>query len=150
MIEVARAVAAEIGADRTGIRISPGLAAGGLIEGSAEDVRAQYKHLVGELAPLGLAYLHVFHAGDDELLASLRELWPTAMLVVRVGREREQIDADIKAGYADIAPLGRYALANPDVVERLREGDELNDPDYATLYSGGPRGYTDYPTRDAA
>ena len=62
---------------------------------------------MGELAPLNLAYLHVHHLGDDELLRSFRDAWPTAMLVVRYGRDREQIADDIDAGLADIAPLGR-------------------------------------------
>ncbi|MFI5936777.1 alkene reductase [Actinoplanes sp. NPDC051494] len=146
VIEVARAVAQEIGADRTGIRISPAFPLGGLDEGDTEAVRAQYRYLVGELADLGLAYLHVHHLGDDELLRSLRDAWPTAVLVVRYGRDREQIAADIDAGLADIAPLGRYALANPDIVERLRTGAALNEMDPVTLYGGGTAGYTDYPT----
>lgn len=145
VIEVAQAVADEIGADRTGIRISPAFPLGGLDEGDAEAVRAQYRYLVAELAKLNLVYLHVHHLGDDELLASLRNLWPTALLVVRYGREREGIAADIDAGLADIAPLGRFALANPDIVERLRTDAPLNDLDPATLYTGGANGYTDYP-----
>jgi 2,4-dienoyl-CoA reductase-like NADH-dependent reductase (Old Yellow Enzyme family) len=146
VVDVARAVAEEIGADRTGIRISPAFPLGGLDEGTPEDVRVQYRHLVRELAPLGLAYLHVHHLGDDELLASFREIWPTALLVVRYGRTREQIAGDIDAGLADIAPLGRFALANPDVVERLRTGAPLNEVDLATVYGGAAAGYTDYPT----
>ncbi|GAA2901546.1 alkene reductase [Actinoplanes cyaneus] len=145
VIEVAKAVAQEIGADRTGIRISPAFPLGGLDEGDTESVRAQYRYLVGELAELGFVYLHVHHLGDDELLRSLRDTWPTAVLVVRYGREREQIAADIDAGLADIAPLGRFALANPDVVERLRTGAALNEVDPATIFGGGTAGYTDYP-----
>lgn len=146
VIEIARAVADEIGADRTGIRISPAFPLGGIDEGDTAAVRAQYRYLVGELAKLNLVYLHVHHLGDDELLASFREAWPTAVLVVRYGRERDGIAADIDKGLADIAPLGRFALANPDVVERLRTDAPLNELDPATLYAGGARGYTDYPT----
>ncbi|MCS5721691.1 alkene reductase [Herbiconiux sp. CPCC 203407] len=145
-IEVAKAVAEEIGADRTGIRISPAFPLGGLDEGDAAAVRGQYRYLVGELAKLNLVYLHVHHLGDDELLTSLREAWPTAVLVVRYGRERDGIASDIDAGLADIAPLGRFALANPDIVERLRIDAPLNDLDPETLYTGGAHGYTDYPT----
>ncbi|MGP4089063.1 alkene reductase, partial [Streptomyces sp. KR55] len=128
------------------IRISPAFPLGGIDEGDTESVRAQYRHLVGELAGLNLAYLHVHHLGDDELLRSFREVWPTAMLVLRYGRTREQIAHYIDAGLADIAPLGRFALANPDVVERLRTDAPLNEVDEATVYGGGAAGYTDYPT----
>ncbi|ANE03984.1 alkene reductase [Corynebacterium crudilactis] len=144
-IEIAQAVAEEIGVDRTGIRISPAFPLGGLNEGDAESVRTQYRYLVGELAQLNLAYLHVHHLGDDELLRSFRDMWPTAVLVVRYGREREQIASDIDSGLADMAPLGRFALANPDIVERLRTDAPLNDLDPATIYGGGATGYTDYP-----
>lgn len=146
VVEVARAVTEEIGADRVGIRLSPSMPLGGINEGDTEAVRSQYRHLVGELAPLNLAYLHAHHVGDDELLRSFREVWPTALLVVRYGRTREQIADDIDAGLADIAPLGRFALANPDIVERLRTDAPLNEIDPATLYGGGEAGYTDYPT----
>lgn len=146
VIEVAQAVAEEIGTDRTGIRISPAFPLGGLDEGDTEAVRAQYTYLVSELAKLNLVYLHVHHLGDDDLLASFRTAWPTALLVVCYGRDRDGIAADIDKGLADIAPLGRFALANPDVVERLRTDTPLNDLDPATLYTGGAHGYTDYPT----
>ncbi|MDE8646705.1 alkene reductase [Rhodococcus qingshengii] len=146
VIEVAAAVAEEIGADRVGIRISPSMPLGGIDEGEIGSVRAQYTHLVGELAALSLAYLHVHHVGDDDLLRSFRDVWPTAVLVVRFGRTREQISGDIDAGLADIAPLGQFALANPDVVDRLRLGAPLNAVDPTTLYGGGEAGYTDYPT----
>ncbi|PYI38663.1 alkene reductase [Arthrobacter psychrolactophilus] len=145
VIEVAQAVAEEIGADRVGIRLSPSMPLGGINEGDVADVRAQYRHLVGELAELNLAYLHLHHVGDDELLQSFREVWPTAVLVVRYGRTREQLAADIDAGFADIAPVGRMALANPDVVERLRAEAPMNELDPATIYGGGAAGYTDYP-----
>jgi N-ethylmaleimide reductase len=87
----------------------------------------------------------VHHLGDDELLRSFRDVWPTAVLVVRYGRSREQIADDIDAGLADIAPLGRFALASPDIVERLRTDAPLNEVDPTTLYGGDGAGYTDYP-----
>ena len=122
VIEVARAVAEEIGADRTGIRISPAFPLGGIDEGDAEASAPSTGTSWASSPPLNLAYLHVHHLGDDELLRSFRDVWPTAVLVVRYGRSREQIADDIDAGLADIAPLGRFALANPDIVERLRAG----------------------------
>lgn len=122
VIEIAQALAEEIGADRVGIRLSPSMPLGGINEGDTESVRAQYRHLVGELATLNLAYLHLHHVGDDELLRSLRDLWPTAVLVVRYGRNREQIAGDIEAGLADIAPLGRHGLRLHSGRSRGRRG----------------------------
>ncbi|MGW3747151.1 alkene reductase [Streptomyces sp. NPDC005146] len=146
VVEVAAAVAEEIGADGVGIRISPGFPLGGIDEGDEEAVRAQYRHLVGELAPLDLAYMHIHHLGDEELLRSLREAWPAALLVLRYGRTREELAEYLDSGLADVAPVGRWALANPDLVERLRLDAPLTEADPATLYGGGAAGYTDYPT----
>ena len=76
--EVATAVAGEIGADRTGFRISPGNPFNDIVEG---DTPALYRELVPQLAQLDLAYLHVMHGGDEDLLAWVRGAWPTALIV---------------------------------------------------------------------
>jgi 2,4-dienoyl-CoA reductase-like NADH-dependent reductase (Old Yellow Enzyme family) len=143
-IEVASAIADEIGPERTAIRLSPGFEIGGLSDGpEGEDL---YRYLVAELDKLKLAYLHIFHFGNDRLLADLRARWSQKLLVVRAGRSLEALGADIESGVADIVPVGQWGLANPDLVERLQQGAELNKPDPATFYSGGATGYIDYPT----
>lgn len=143
-VEVAAAVADEIGAGRTGIRISPGNPFNDIVE---EDVPELYTALVGELAPLGLAYLHVAHgAPNDDLLRTIRGAWPTALLLNRAGAELPTRIADLDSGLADVITVGAMALANPDLVHRVRIGAPLNEPDRATFYGGDERGYLDYPT----
>lgn len=146
-VEVTAAVAAEIGAARTGIRISPGGTYNDIQEG---ETGALYRALVSELARLEIAYLHVVQRDDDELLRWIRSQWRTALIVNRGGRPPEQIAADIDGGLADIASVGGFALANPDLVARLQRGAALNVPDRATFFGGDERGYTDYPTLDGA
>ena len=51
---------------------------------------------------------------------------------------------------ADLVAFGRPFIANPDLVERLRQGAPWNTPDRMTFYGGGEKGYTDYPTLAAA
>lgn len=145
-VEVAAAVAAEIGADRTGLRISPGNAFNDIVEA---DAPALYDALLRALAPLGLAYLHVVHKGEVEPLQRLRALWPTALLVNRPKRPRQEIAIDVDTGLAEMATVATMALANPDLVARLRAGTPLNEPDRATFYGGDERGYSDYPTLEA-
>jgi N-ethylmaleimide reductase len=53
-------------------------------------------------------------------------------------------------GAIDAAAVGRAYLANPDLIERLKLGAGLNEPDEATFYAPGPVGYVDYPTLDEA
>ncbi len=147
-LEVAAAVVARIGADRVGIRLSPNAPLGGLDEGPDSD--DLYRYLVAELAKLDLAFLDVYSFDDHGLLADLRALWPNALLLIRDGRTLDELGADIAAGRADIAPVAKWALANPDFLDRLRVSAPLNDPDPATFYGGGEHGYTDYPAMTIA
>jgi N-ethylmaleimide reductase len=141
-VEVAAAVAAEIGPERTGLQISPG---NGFNDIGEADTAALYRALVTALAPLGLAYLNIAHQGDEELLAGLRRLWPGTLILNRAGADIGRRVQDIADGIADVITVGRPVLANPDLVERVRAGAPLNEADPATFYGGGERGYTDYP-----
>jgi N-ethylmaleimide reductase len=142
-VEVATAVAEEIGADRTGLRISPGNPYNDIAE---SDTAELYPALLRALSPLGLAYLHVLHGGDEEMLGTLRALWPTTLILNRAGTDLPTRAKDIDHGTADLVSVGALALANPDLVERLRSDAPLNTPDPSTFYGGGVAGYTDYPT----
>lgn len=144
-LEVTRAIVEEIGAEKTGFRISPGTPLNGIDEG--EHGPEVYLHLVRELAKYNLAYLHVMHLGNETLLHEIRNIWSNPLLVNRAGRALEDLSVDVDNGLADVAPVGVWSLANPDLVERLKEGFPLNEADRTTLYSGnGSEGYTDYPT----
>lgn len=142
-IEVTQAIAGEIGADRTAIRLSPGTRLWGIDEGP--EGPALYHHLVAELNRLGLAYLHVMHQGDEALLADIRQLWSGVLMLNRPGRPREQIGADLATGLADLESYGQMVLANPDFVARLKVNAPLNPADPNSFFGGGDAGYIDYP-----
>jgi N-ethylmaleimide reductase len=142
-IEVAKAIAEEIGADRTAMRLSPGLTMNGIDEGlEGPDL---YRHLVAELGKLGLAYLHVLHTGDERLLGDIRSLWKQSLIVNRPGRSRDQVGADVASGLADLEAYGQMVLANPDFVNRLKSDAPMNEADRSTFFGGSAKGYTDYP-----
>jgi len=61
-IEVTRAVVAEIGGERTSIRLSPQHNIQGIEETDVSDVDATYHHLARELEPLGLGFVDILHA----------------------------------------------------------------------------------------
>ena len=143
-LEVARAIAEEIGADRTAIRLSPGITMWGIDEGT--EGSALYRHLVGELDKLGLAYLHIMHSGVEERLVDIRKRWHRALIINRPGRPRDEIGADIATGLADLESYGQMALANPDFIDRLKVGAPMNEADRATYFGGTEKGFTDYPT----
>lgn len=148
--EVTEAVAAEIGADRVGLRISPGNTVNGIAEGETEEL---YPALVERLGGLGLAYLHlVFADPDSPVFRTIRAGWPGTLVANPVlpemsGAAIEEASTRLLDAGADLIALGRPFLANPDLVTRLRLGAPLNQVrDRYLMYVGGAAGYTDYPT----
>ncbi|UBT80451.1 alkene reductase [Pseudomonas amygdali] len=144
-IDVAKAIAGEIGADRTAIRLSPGMNLWGIEEGP--DAADLYRYLVAELDTLALGYLHITQYSQDEaLLSDFRKLWKSTLILNRPGRPREQIGSDIASGLADLEAYGKMVLANPDFVKRLKTDAPMNAADPSTFFGGDAHGYTDYPT----
>jgi N-ethylmaleimide reductase len=149
VLEVAAATIAAIGKDKVGIRLSPyGVASDMPIY---PEMEADYTYLAGKLNELGLVYVHLAdHSpmGAPEVPASIkatfRKLFKNT-LILSGGYDARRAEADIADGKADLIAFGRPALANPDLVERLKTGAALNAPDMATFYTPGPKGYTDYP-----
>lgn len=159
VLEVARAVAAAIGAGRTGIRLSPMTTFGNTAPRDTHS-QALYGHVVEQLAPIGLAYVHVIEgetggprqpadAGAPFDYAALRSKFPGAWMVNNGYSRADALDA-VAGGRADLVAFGRAFIANPDLVRRLREDLPLNEPQPATFYGGGAEGYTDYPTLGAS
>lgn len=147
-VETAEAVADAIGADRVGIRLSPG---GTVWETSEEDVPGLYSALLDELARLELAYVHILVTTEEDVLLALRKAWPNTFLVAPGGqlgptRATGADGARWLAQGADLVSFGRAYLANPDLVERLRLGAPLREDDRETWYQGGDTGYLEYPS----
>lgn len=144
-VEVARAVAAEIGPERTGLRVSPGNPFNGIDE---PDPEPTYTALVAALEPLGLAYLHVVEGADRGLVTTLRKGF-SGTFILNPGpadhRTGPEDLALVEDGTADLLSFGTLFLANPDLPRRLAAGGPFNDPDRSTFYGGDTRGYTDYP-----
>lgn len=151
-VEVVKAVADAIGAERVGLRIAPGLTVNGIDEGDTEDI---YPALIAALADAGLAYLHVVFADPDQpLFQQIRATWPGTLIANPILGWGKPLPADggkhegerLLAAGADLISFGRSFLANPDLVERLRTGAPLNPVrDRGLMYTGGETGYTDYP-----
>ena len=150
-LEVARAACAAVGADKVGIRLSPY----GVFNstGPYADVDAQYLALAGELSALGMLYLHVLdHSaqGAPAVPAAIKSQLRAAFkgpFILAGGFDRASAEKALAANEADLIAFGRPLLANPDLVERMQASVALNEVDFATLYTPGPKGYTDYPMR---
>lgn len=149
--EILRAVADEIGADRVAIRLSPQNNIQGIEEVDASDVLATYGGLLDATADLGLAYVSFMHAEPAgelmaELISRARANGRTRVILNHgFGQLPDRDAAERLIQQADAAVVGRLAISNPDLVRRWQEGLPVTAPDESTFYTGGEKGYTDYP-----
>ena len=146
--EVVAAVSGAIGADRVGLRVSPGGNANGVSESDTPEL---YSALIAAIAPHGLAYLHVMEVGDRGMTERIRAEWP-GVLILNPHPTPESFPSKpeygaeaLRAGVADAVAFGELWLANPDLPARIKAGGPYNQADPATFYGGDHQGYTDYP-----
>ncbi|KAI0000243.1 NADH:flavin oxidoreductase/NADH oxidase [Xylariaceae sp. FL0662B] len=156
-LEVTKAVVEAIGADRTGIRLSPFSSYNKML---MENPYPQFEYLVTQLKPLRLAYLHLIEpriAGNDDSdcgaghsVGFLIKLWGNQSPVILAGgfnpeSARKAVDETWK-DFDVIIAFGRHFISNPDLVSRLKEGIEFTKYDRSTFYTPKkPEGYIDWP-----
>ncbi|KAF0747642.1 hypothetical protein AaE_007647 [Aphanomyces astaci] len=152
-VEIATAVAAAIGADRTGIRFSPYVS----IQGKQDsDPINTWTTLLKKLNPLNLAYVHLVEPripgswdrvpNPEELnLRPFREAYD-GVLIVAGGHSAATAEAAVKRGDADLVAFGRDFISNPDLPSRIKHGHPFTPYDRTTFYTPGEVGYTDYKT----
>ena len=152
LLEVTEAVIAEVGAGRTGVRLSPISLANDI---HTSDPQAQFDHIVERLDALGVAYIHVFEVDAAAVpgapafdYGALRSRF-TRTYIANNGYDFAKASTRIAEGKAHLVSFGRPFISNPDLVARFRNGLALAALDPATLYGGGAKGYTDYPAATA-
>lgn len=151
LLEVVGAVAEVWGADRVGVRLSPGGTFNTMRDSNPAET---FGHVAARLCELGIAYLHVIEPADAEAYKvdgapvsatkHLKSIFKGTVITAQ-GYDRASGDAVLARGDADLVAFGKLFIANPDLPLRFRLGAPLNEPDAATFYGGGERGYTDYP-----
>lgn len=145
-IETAVAVGKAIGADRTGIRLSPFSTFNDMV-GDYPEIPEQYEELVTELGKHGICYIHIvnYERVGEPLLKAMKEAFGGHVIICG-GLDKAKAEAAFAAGYADLAAFAKSFLANPDLPHRLKNRLSLNPFDANTFYSADAKGYTDYPT----
>ena len=142
-LEVADACISVWGADRVGMHLAPRGDAQSMGDSNPAET---FGHLASELGKRRLAYIFLREYVGPDRLAPLIKTAFGGPVIVNEKYTVEQAQADLDAGVADAVAFGRAFMANPDLPERLRLNAPLNPLDAATLYTPGPKGYTDYPT----
>lgn len=147
--EILAAVTEVWPAQRVGVRISPN---GNFNDMGSADYRETFTQVARELAPVGLAYLHVvdglafgFHElGEPMTLSEFRRVFPGPIMGC-CGYTQQTAEEALQRKDADLIAFGRPYISNPDLVERFSHGWPLApEADMAVWFSSGKEGYTDF------
>jgi len=150
VIEVVSEVAAAIGKEKTGIRLSPYGVASDMPH--YPEIDATYKYLAGELNKLGIAYIHLVDhsaigapAVPIEIKQAIRNVFENTVIMAG-GHTLESAEAELESGISDLEAFGRPFICNPDLVQRFEQGHEVStNLNVDAFYSADEKGYTDYP-----
>ena len=143
MMEVTDAVVSVWGADRVGMHIAP---RGDAHDMGDSDPAALFTHVARELGKRKLAFLCARESHERPALGPALKQAFGGVFIANEGFTAGSARETITSGQADAVAFGKAAIANPDLVRRIRENAPLNPPDPETFYASGPQGYTDYPT----
>lgn len=171
LFEVLSAVSAAIGPEKVGVRLSPYNYFQGTRDSNPNKHWSFISQKIAEMPETEKpAYVHMIEPRFDEVLdeeqklASLSGTKPEATQTNNLTQfrdilkpagihffaagnfNRDNAVTKLKSGEADAIVFGRYFIANPDLVERLKNGWELNPYDRTTFYGAEPpeKGYNDY------
>lgn len=148
-LEVAKKTVDAIGSDKVGIRVSPYGVTNGMI--IYDKIDETYSLLAQKLSDLGLVYMHIAdHSSmgaptfNPSVKTAIRNNFK-GTLILSGGYNAEKAEEDLQKSKGDLVAFGRYFIANPDLITKFRLGLPLQEADQNTLYSGGAKGYIDYP-----
>ncbi|KAI8877775.1 FMN-linked oxidoreductase [Backusella circina FSU 941] len=153
-LEVVDAVVDAIGAERTGIRFSPW---SGFQDMKDDTPYETWGHLAQSLQANhpNLSYVHMveprsnFIAGPnkatEDSLDPFRKAWKGTFISAGGYTSNTKLAFEVAEETGNLIAFGRTYIANPDLVERIRNDAPLNEYNRATFYGGGAVGYTDYP-----
>lgn len=142
MMEVTDAVVSVWGADRVGMHIAPRCDSHDMGD---SDPAATFLHVARELGKRKLAFLCARESHDQPALGpALKEAFG-GVFIANEGFTPGTARETILSGKADAIAFGKSAIANPDLVERIRVNAPWNTPHPETFYGDGPVGYLDYP-----
>lgn len=149
LFDVIKAVTAEIGAEKTGVRLSP---SGTFNDMSDSDPQKHFTYVCKKLNEFNLAYLHIIDALEGDIrhganvveLSILRDAYK-GVLIANGGYTKERGNQAIENNLVDAVSFGTLFLANPDLPERFKTNSTLNEANTDTFYTQDEKGYIDYP-----
>lgn len=138
-LEVVKACGDAIGYERVGLRLSPG-AYLNQIKGDPRD-KAVFMELFTQLNNLALAYVHTGNFNDQQTFPELDNLTMTDFIRVHYqgnliacgSYSLDEVALDIAQRRFDLIAIGRPFIANPDLIQKLKNNEALTPYDVSML-----------------
>lgn len=145
LLEVTKAVIQVWGADKVGVRLSPLNSYNSMKDSNPQKLTA---YIVSELNQLKVAYLHMmrsdfFGVQKGDVMTEARESFK-GTIIGNMGYTAEEAAVSIEKGLINAVAFGHHYVSNPNLVEKIKNGDALIEPDQTTYYTNDAKGYTDY------
>ena len=144
MLEATDAVIEVWGADRVGMHLAPRADAHDMGD---SDRLATFTYVARELGKRRIAFICAREARKEDSIGPQVKAALGGVYIVNEGFTKETAEQALADGIADAVAFGKLIIANPDLVARFKANAPLNEWDMPTFYSGGAKGYTDYPAR---
>lgn len=149
--EVTQVVAEAVGADRTGVRLSPSGETQGVRD---SDPLPLFMAAAEALSAIGVAHLELreppldgtFGKGEMAPLAPVLRTVFKGVLILNSDFDAARAQGNLDRGIGDAIAFGRPFISNPDLPRRFAERLALADDEAATWFTQGPQGYSDYPS----
>jgi N-ethylmaleimide reductase len=149
VLEIMSEITHAIGSGKAAVRLSPTSTYNNITHENPEE---QFTALISKLNELPLAYVHMMNVPfpkdqfphyPSNCIDAFGKL-SVHPVIANCGYTRESAEAELEKGIAKMVSFGTLFLANPDLPSRFELNSELNQPDRATMYGGGDKGYIDY------
>jgi 2,4-dienoyl-CoA reductase-like NADH-dependent reductase (Old Yellow Enzyme family) len=143
MLEAVDAAISVWGAGRVGVHLAPRADAHSMGD---SDLPRTFEYVARRLGERKIACICAReYNGSDRLGPRLK----AAFGRVYIANEKftyEAAERAVESGEADAVAFGKLFIANPDLPTRFALHAPLNEPKVSEFYSGGAKGYTDYPS----
>jgi N-ethylmaleimide reductase len=146
LLEVTKAVIGVWCADKVGVRLSPLNSYNSMLDSNPQKLTF---YVVSELNKLNISYLHMmrsdfFGIQKGDVMTEARESFKGA-IIGNMGYSPEEAARSIEKGLINVVAFGHHYVSNPNLVEKIKNGIALIEPDQTTYYTNDAKGYTDYP-----
>ena len=141
LLEITDAAISVWGAGRVGVHLAP---RSDSHSENDSNPAATFGYVATELGKRQIAFIFAREAQGPGLLGPQLKKAFGGVFIANQGLTRETA-SEVLNTYADAVAFGVPYIANPDLVERLKQNAALNAPRFELFYGNSAEGYTDYP-----